>query len=154
MGQRVWQEKACRALKKDGELRRNIFTASQMAHVMTPEGLYVGRRPVHHVNWQLINPIGEKLAKGLYFFEYGTPLPPAISVDFVPQDLVLGSPDLKGYLDLTLNGKHSWPGTFEYRHRKIDEQPNMTLWMFLFFGRRAFVVFTGRKEFEIKAKAH
>lgn len=144
-GDRLWQQKAKRALEKDKGLNKAFFRSVKNFAVFTPEGLPDGNRLGLDPDWKRVSAFVEKLVRGLYWFEYKSILPQALHIDF-PRGFAEDFPGTNPYLTLTSPGNRSWPGIFEYRAWRGPVNPERSSWVFVFYGTNMFVAATCRPD--------
>lgn len=74
-GEQLWAEKLDRMYQKNLGLRKTIARGLSHKQVWTPTGLYLGRHMTIKVDHPRLERVVEKIVRGLYYYEYGNPLP-------------------------------------------------------------------------------
>ena len=144
-GDRLWQQKAKRALDRDKGLNNAFFRSVGEFTVFTPEGLPAGNRLGLVPDWERVARFVEKVVRGLYWFEFGGILPQALHIDF-PRGFAEDFPGNNPYLPLTSSGKRGWPGIFQYRSWRGPVNPERSSWVLVFYGTNMFVATTCRPD--------
>lgn len=142
IGKRLWKQKLHRMYKKDKGIREIIAKSLKKVNLYTLKGLYIRKGFIVKPDWSRIENLVVKFVKGLYYFEYGKALPPLIHINF-PRYFSQHKEYLKQFYSLTNSGKKSWPGVFEYRYNRIEEQPERSIWIFKLFDCNVLIATTG-----------
>lgn len=145
-GKKLWDQKLKRTFQKDLGLRKLMSCILHPIQTFTPEGLYAGQRLAINADWSRVDQFITKLIKGLYFHEYNEPLPSTAFLDVSHEHFKFGDSFLSQYIELSKHGKNSWPGVFEYRHNRLEDVPEKSLWMFLLYGHIVWFAFTITEE--------
>lgn len=127
-------------------IRRGFAERLKRVELTTASGLFLGRRmtlrmkPEDECRYEAVV---EKIARGLYYHEYGVALPAGIDVDCysVRNDTSRG---VARALNADLRpGSRGWNGIFRYRHARTIEDPTRSAWLFLFYEQYVFMALTG-----------
>ena len=137
----LWKQKLHRAHDKDLGLRRAIAAALAEREVVTPAGLHLGKHMTIKIDWPRMLHVIEKCVRGLYYFEVGAVLDPALSIH--SQVLVPATAHVMDSVRSALrDGQRSWPGVFEYKYAVVPEAPESSAWKFMFLDTYSFGALT------------
>jgi len=145
-GRRLWDEKLHRMYEKNFGLKKSIAKSFEQADLVTPGGLYLGRRlAIRHDEARSAKVI-HKIVRGLYYHEYQDPLPLSIEVisHFLQQSSEVSV--VEKFAPMLLFGSREWPNLFEYRYNRVTDQPQCSLWVMRFFGKLVFWAVSGNEQ--------
>jgi hypothetical protein len=119
--------------------------------VRTRAGLVIGHAPAYNVDLALLDSVVRRTLLGLFFHHTGCRVPASHAAVVRSLD---GFNDLRGkgaaHVELLFNaavsGGHTSIGTgvFDYWYQPVQGDEFVTVWLFVFYERVAFVGFTGR----------
>ncbi len=100
--------------------------------VHSPAGIYLGTARVLEFEERRVNPVLEKIVRGLYYHELGVALPreAAVAVEIKPSAAKLGSPEWSALDSVT---PRRLGDVFEYRWRVSPEGSSQSWWWFTFY---------------------
>ena len=118
--------------------------AASIEHIpeFTPSGIFFGQRLSVRHDDERFRLVVTKIVKGLYWFEYGQMFPKGARVHY---KFLLTGAERKAalkYMPVSKSGTKTWPGVFEYRHNRVAERPEGSIWLFLFYGVAHFWIVT------------
>ena len=130
--------------------RKAFFRTVFEAPLVTPAGLYVGRRGGFEVDLTRIDVVVERTVRGLYLHHFGTRLPPDAEVrsfseegmkDLDSEALETLAPVVNPLMMAAVNdiGDGS---TFRYQFQEVEGQPLGSAWLLTVYGATRFVVIT------------
>lgn len=137
-GKKLWDEKLHRMYEKNLGLRKRISKSLQQVELVTPGGIYLGRRFVIKHNDAHSERVINKIVRGLYYYEYKEPLPPSVKISshFLKRPSEIS--EVEKFVPMLLFGSRKWPGIFEYRYNRIANQTEGSMWVMRFFGKVVF----------------
>ncbi len=141
-GFQVYQA-VCRSLSKDRGLRRAWGMGMKTRQFRTAAGLHLPPRLSNRVDISRIQNVVTKWARGLYWFERESPLGMGVPVRVLGWLESAGIPPQTPRFENLEPGSRVWPGIFEYEYFVSGEDPKLTLWSFLLWGKARFVALTG-----------
>ena len=117
-------------------LLRSIMKASRIVDVVSPSGLWLGRRPAFEFDRPRVQAVVEKIVRGLHFHEHGATLArPRVSEFVLNPEL---ADDQKATI-ASLRLRDAAPNVFGYR--VATEGPDgQAYWFLMFFNKALFVV--------------
>jgi hypothetical protein len=138
-GKQLREGKAGRAIERNG-LRQRIAANVQWEDVRTEVGVALGRQLVVKPEYERIERVAIKIARGLFLRECGTRIPgdtglyARFLVNHSLFDLVA-----KHLPHLRL-GQFQWPGIFDYKLGLVSGRPGMSMWVMRFYETAFFMV--------------
>ena len=141
-GVRLWKEKLRRMYQKNLGLKGKISSLLAYKRVYTPYGLYLGRRRTLGFEITRLEAVVNKVIRGLYFFEYGERMETNTEVEslFLSTAARFEAAD-KRSVELA-PGSRAWPGVFEWRFGRVEENPQGSIWLTRFWGCACFWTIT------------
>jgi len=145
-GKQLWDKKINRMYEKNLGLRRKIAGHLQYSELLTPSGIFLGRKWTIKTDEKRFEKVVNKILRGLYFFEYNEPIPDnaEIMTLFLNQEEKFKEAG-KIANELKL-GSRIWNGIFEYKFNRVAESPTESMWLFRFWGYANFWSVTYDKE--------
>ncbi|MBU0734082.1 MAG: HNH endonuclease [Proteobacteria bacterium] len=153
-GKRLWSEKLHRMYEKNLGLRRKIAQALEYTNVVTPVGLFLGRRMAIKPDEKRFDKVISKIVRGLYFFEYQEVIPPVSSILCLFLKTEEHFQAAKEYVNQLKSGTRGWPGIFEYRFNRLEKKHDESMWILLFYNFATFWVITGDSRTNLTKKAN
>jgi len=145
-GKQLWAQKIKGAYKKNLGLRHKIVEHLKQADLLTPVGIFLGRKWTIKTDEKRFEKVVNKIVRGLYFFEYGEPL----SDDAEIMTLFLNQEEkLKEAAKIASElkiGSRIWKGIFEYKLNRVSESPTGSIWLFRFWDNANFWSLTYNKK--------
>ena len=74
-GSLLWSEKIRRMYEKNLGLKRKTADHLERSDIMTPAGIFLGRKMTIKTDEVRFERVANKIVKGLYYFEYKEPMP-------------------------------------------------------------------------------
>lgn len=129
---------------------KSLLKSIKEVNVRTQRGLYLSSKPSYDVNLARLDNVAKRIAKGLFYYETGHRLPDEYEVvaysesglrnltDDVKQDLqaIIIHPLMSNVPKII--GKQ----VFSYRVSYSDTDANVSVWLFIFYERVAFLCMT------------
>jgi hypothetical protein len=131
-----------RMLARSPGLNKAISDSTETRDLVGPNGSTVGRYSTIEENWQRVVVVMDKIVRGLYFFEFKEALP--LSAHINCPDYRTANLNLCELYERTKDGKRSWPGIFEYKFSRNEEDHKETAWLLRFYDGHLYSVFTAR----------
>jgi hypothetical protein len=132
---KLWDQKLGRMYTKNKGLRRAIANSLGVTQLVTPAGLYLGRRFAVEPDWKRIRNYFNKIVKGLYYFEFNQPLPSSVEI----RSLMLTDKQKAEEVNANVAiGQRGWKGVFEYKRNRLPNSPADSLWLFLIYDTLLF----------------
>ena len=130
-----------RSLARPGGWRfaRQLESNIRDVEVYTSEGIYLGAHPIIELEKERFDRVSERIVRGLFYHEMGSPVPAEYVVFNYPQEGGLTR------LGASLEGRKFPPlktvgeGSFSYTFMASVENPNASIWLSFFYGRLPFV---------------
>jgi hypothetical protein len=137
-GEAVWRESLARAYAKQIGLRKRIAGSTRYSNHYSPAGLLLGLEERVHFDQNRFNNVIIKIARGLYYLEYGEPI--ANHARFVARrihrhELVQS---LQAHRHMLSSGKRVWPGIFRYECNRLAADPRGSSWALYFYDTEVF----------------
>lgn len=134
-----------------GGLRKSFSADMRSVQLCTPAGIYVGRRLSYDVDMVRIRRVVERIVRGFYFAERGSPLGLANEVRvYANEDLQQETQDVLDELTKNIllplaaqTPKVIGDNVFSYRFHIPDENPMYSVWGLSFYGAIPFLCLTG-----------
>jgi hypothetical protein len=142
-GKQLWAEKLDRTYQKNLGLRKTIARALSHKQIWTPTGLYLGRRMTIKIDHPRLERVVEKIVRGLYYREYGNPLPADTEVMTIFLNTEAKFHAAQQYFPELGAGIRMWPGIFEYSRNRLLESPEQSMWLMRFYSWAYFWAITG-----------
>ena len=153
-GKQLWSEKLHRMYEKNLGLKRKIAQALELKNVVTPAGLFLGKRMTIKTDERRFDNVVGKIVKGFYCFEYGEALPPGSSL----LCLFLNSDErfklAREYIHQLKIGTRGWKGIFEYKYNRIERNRFESMWVLFFYNFATFLAITGKSKTNLAPKAN
>lgn len=132
-GRLLWQQKLRRMYAKNLGLRYRIAASLQQVNLVTPAGLFLGRRFAQNPDFARLESVVVKIVRGLYYMEHGAPLSPQTTVDalFLRSDREREVVQTHGRM--LRDGQRTWPGIFSYRANRVEDYPQGSMWELRFY---------------------
>jgi hypothetical protein len=145
-GKLLWKQRLNRMFRKNLGLRRKIAKGLSYESLVTPTGIYLGRRMGLQFDEARFEPVVQKIVRGLYYFEYGEVLPPATEVMTLFLSTKARFQTAVGYAHQLDWGKRQWPGIFEYRCGRVPDAPQGSVWLIRCYSNVHFWAISGSDE--------
>lgn len=142
-GQQLWAEKLDRMYQKNLGLRKTIARVLSDKLVWTPTGLYLGRHMTIKIDHPRLERVAEKIVRGLYYHEYGTPLPSNAEIMTMFLHTNAKFHAAQPYFPELGVGTRMWPGIFEYSRNRLLGSPEKSMWLMRFYSWAYFWAITG-----------
>ncbi len=150
VGKKLWNQKLHRMYSKNRGLRARIVKSFRRINLVSPGGIYIGRRLAQEIDEERLHDVAIKVVRGLYYFEYGTPL---LRSTKVLCQLLRSESDAAEPIKLNdqlRSGSREWPEVFQYRFNRINQSPSCSAWLIRFWGKINFWLISGNdSDFEI-----
>ncbi|GAK61226.1 hypothetical protein U27_01125 [Candidatus Vecturithrix granuli] len=146
-GQRLWSEKVHRMFQKNVGLKRKIAEGLKYANLVTPAGIFIGRRLLVSTDETRFDNVVNKIVKGLYYFEYNEPLPLEAEITTLFLTTQENFELVGSYVNQLVQGSKGWKGIFEYKHNRAMDRKVGSMWLLLFYNFAAFWTVTIEKEY-------
>ncbi len=135
--------------RADG-LRRMLAADSRIVSVLSPGGLFLGKRLAFEVDLVRIFRVIQRTVRGLYWHETGRRLSDEYAVGVSSDDTLREEPpDVLEQWNVniirplaTVTPKRIGNGVFEYRHLIATDNPDASLWALTFYGKKSFIGLT------------
>lgn len=136
-----------------GGLRRLVAADTRMVNLLSPGGVYLGKRLAFEVDLVRIFRVVACTVRGLYFHETGRRLSDEYAVGVNSDDTLMEEPldVLAQWQEAIIRPMAAVPekrigdGVFGYRHVITTEDQDTSVWVLTFYGRKAFLALTGPK---------
>lgn len=153
-GSRLWSEKLHRMYEKNLGLRRKIAQALEPTNLVTPAGLFLGRKMTIKPDEKRFDKVINKIVRGLYFFEYQEALPPKNDIlsFFLKVDEHFQAAGK--YVHQLKPGTRGWPGIFKYKYNRLEKKHHESMWILLFYNFATFWAITGNSKTYVDNKAN
>lgn len=138
-GKRLWDQKFHRTYKKDYGVRRIIRKSFRVVNVITPAGIYLGKRLTISIDSKRREIVLKKIVRGLFWVEYKERLPENVSVEIY--GLAKNDKWINEFIHVTEPATQYWEGIFEYRHRRLESNTFRSLWLMSFYRENYFLAF-------------
>lgn len=134
--------------KKERSTRALLRSIRQLP-IYTDGGLYLGHVPTYEADLKRLCNVIERTTLGLYYYEYGHPLPGSHScVTYALEGFASAEPEVKAFIKQVM--EEAWlgqkrelgNGVFTYCFRELDTPQPVTLWAFLVYSRVEFMSLT------------
>jgi hypothetical protein len=113
-GKILWKQRLHRMFRRNLGLRRRIGKGLAYGPLVTPTGIYLGRRMALEFDERRFDRVVQKIVRGLYYFEYGEPLAADTEVMTLFLSTKARFETAVGHAHQLGWGKRQWPGIFEY----------------------------------------
>jgi len=144
-GNKLWAEKLHRMYEKNLGLKRKIAQALSYADILTPAGLFLGRKMAIQTDEKRFDKVVHKIVRGLYYFEYNEPL--SITTEilslFLKQEQHFEA--ARQPVHQLKNGSRGWEGIFEYKFNRLGDSKEDSMWLIRFFDFAIFWIITGNE---------
>ena len=126
---------------------RRFLGSIRETNIVTPSGIYLGRKPVCTVTWQRVERVLVKIIRGYHFIEFGQPLPAGYRVNVYEtstlNDLEPAAAACLKTMCTTVvthgKGRSFGGDVFEYRFMPVEGDPCRSWWVIRFYGKMTFV---------------
>lgn len=137
-GKRLWTEKLHRMYTKNLGLRRQVARSFRRVELVTPAGIYLGRRMSLHYDEKRLEAVAGKVIRGLFFLEQGIAAPADWDVLclFVREHAHFEA--IAQHNHLLKPGAHCWPLVFQYRVGFVPGEPQKSMWLLWFWQTHIF----------------
>lgn len=137
-GRALWQQKLRRMYAKNLGLRYRIAASLTQVNLVTPAGLFLGRRLAQNPDFARLEKVVVKIVRGLYYMEHGASLSPQTTVEalFLRSDQEREA--AQKYGRMLKDGQRAWPGIFTYRANRVADYPQGSMWELRFYDFAAF----------------
>lgn len=139
---KLWENGALRTIHHNSRLRNHLITNSREVNLVTPAGVYVGKRRAVTVPMHSHNAVCDRIVRGLYFHHYGTILGSRVSCRVAPLQSIPS--EMESFLGLMLFNSIA-DGAFCYRYGRASDSPLDSMWLLLFYGKYPVMVETRSK---------
>jgi len=127
----------------------SLLRSMRSVSVKTPAGLYIGRAEAYDVDLVRLGRVTDRIVKGLFFKEFGTPLPCTHGVQsFAESGLTEIASDMRLTVEQTVKALMSKSprvignGVFEYWFQATSDDPATTAWIMRFYNVESFLCLT------------
>ncbi|MFQ5752275.1 MAG: hypothetical protein ACE5HI_09785, partial [bacterium] len=138
-----WQEKMRRLYFRGRGVGNAISKKMQEVNMVTPQGIYFGKRMALEIDYSRLESVVKKIVKGLYYHEYKTVLSEDISVECQWLNAKSFMENARPFIEKLPFSESKYPGVFEYRFARIEDEPTKSAWALLFFDFAIFHAITG-----------
>lgn len=141
--------------RKNHGFTNSLLQGMANVDVTSPGGLYLGRLPTYHVDLIRLDRVAARIAKGLFYHEFGQRLPDDYDVVSYNESGVAGNPASTQALQvmcaklITFPRKTIGADAFSYWFARAYDNPNASAWLMTFFKRVPFVCLTLPKELAV-----
>lgn len=122
-------------------LNMAIFKTMARVELTTPQGLWAGTAPTFKPDWARLDRTADRMVRGLYFHEFGSPIPASHRVMARIDVGLVASQDVIDRVFSKATVRTVWPGVFAYAFAATDDRVG-TAWTLVFYGSAAFVGIT------------
>lgn len=136
-GQSLWNQKLYRTYKKDYGVRKIIANSFKHTNLVTPGGIYLGKRLAILIDSKRLNNVLKKIIRGLFWIEYKERLPQNVRIDIL--GIHKNDERITEVIHATEPAITCWEKLFEYRHRRLDASTLESLWIMSFYRENYFV---------------
>lgn len=136
-GRSLWNQKLNRTYKKDFGLRKIIANSFKQVSIVTPGGIYLGKKPAITIDPKRLSNVLNKVIRGLFWVEYKERLPKKIPIDIVK--IRKNDKRIKEIISLTRQATTFFENIFEYRHVRLDPNSYESLWIMSFYRQEYFI---------------
>ena len=126
-----------------------LLKSMRSVTVKTSAGLYIGRAAAYDVDLVRLGRVTDRIVKGLFFKEFGMPLPDTHGVrSFAESGLTEIDPDMRLTVGQTVKALMSklpkviGNGVFEYWFQATPDDPATTAWLMRFYNVESFLCLT------------
>ena len=145
-GNLLWSEKLRRMYEKNLGLKRKIADNLERSDIMTPAGIFLGRKMTIKTDEARFERVANKIVKGLYYFEYKETMPANTKL----MTLFLRNQEhfdaAKKVVDELRPGSRKWPGIFEYKYNRMVKSISESIWLLLFWDYATFWSFSYQED--------
>jgi hypothetical protein len=145
-GKILWKQRLNRMFRKNLGLKRKIAEGLSYRPVVTPTGIYLGRRMGLQFDEGRFERVLQKIVRGLYYFEYGEALAAKTEVTTLFLSTKARFETAVGYANQLAWGKRQWPGVFEYRCGRVPDAPQGSVWLMRCYSNSHFWAISGSDE--------
>jgi hypothetical protein len=129
---------------------KSFFESIKEVELMTSSGLFLGQRPGYDVDLARLDHVAQRIVKGLFYRERGVRLPDDYEVSaYSASGLSTLAKDTKDYIInnivdpiLLETPKTIGNNVFTYRYAFNPNDPNNSVWHFIFYEKVVFLGFT------------
>lgn len=139
---KLWKNGALRTIHHNTRLRSHLITNSREVDLVTPAGIYLGKRRAVTVPMHSHNAVCDRIVRGLYFHHYGTILGSRVSCRVTPLQSIPS--EMESFLAL-MSFNSIAKGAFCYRYGRASDSPLDSMWLLLFYGKYPVMVETRSK---------
>ena len=137
-GKSLWAGKLKRMYEKNLGLKKKIAEHLQHAEIVTPAGLFLGRRMAIETDELRFEKVVNKIVRGLYYFEYQKPLPAQTKVMTIFLSEQKRFETVKNFVHQLKPGSRNWKGIFEYKFNRVAKSLSESMWLLVFWDFATF----------------
>ncbi len=142
----LWTGPVRRQLSKQPSFKRMLAGQVQDVGLHTPSGVYVGEATTFVAEPDRVNPVLEKMVRGLYWLHRGTDVGDVrFECTFISPLMMWKLPDIKQALNSDV---HHIGDVLMYRFGIPQDAPDVSMWALTFYRKAIFVVATIPARFE------
>jgi hypothetical protein len=115
----------------------------------SPSGIYLGNRGSYNVDLKRLDNVIERIIRGLFYHHFGYRLPTShIAKSFAADGLkdpnIWLEPNIRRSIEYVSQQPKNdiGGGIFSYKFKEIEDDPNSSVWLMMFFNSVFFVGFT------------
>lgn len=133
-GTALWKQRLRRMYDKNLGLRKRIARSITWRNVVTPVGIFLGRRLILEYDEARMDFVVRKIIRGLYYYEYSEALPNITEVTVLFLNTEEKFNTMQRYAQYIDLGQRYWPGVFEYQCNRNSNDATKSMWLIRFYG--------------------
>lgn len=136
-GRMLWKERLNRMYIKNLGLRRKIAQNLSLRNLVTPHGIFLGRKMTLTFDETRIYKVVARIAKGFYHAEFGNIIPLSHHLDCLFLNTDKNIKTVAEYLYMLKDGTNKWPGVFQYKYNRTQDKYG-SMWILSFYNYATF----------------